>query len=113
MGKKIKVINNTKYVRHLPRGAVLQPGVNEIEKKFIDANRSQSRFERAIKSGELVVAELEQVKKAEKIENKKQEEVDEYLKDNGGGWYILSDGSKVRGKRKALERQKELDKVGE
>jgi hypothetical protein len=41
-----------------------------------------------------------------------QEEVNEFPKHTGGGWYLLSNGEKVQGKDEAVEAEKAL-KAGE
>lgn len=51
-------------------------------------------------------------KQAEMPENKAVQppENKEYPIEKGAGWYLLSNGEKVRGKKNAKEAQKELDK---
>lgn len=53
------------------------------------------------------------IKKVEgQTPERKQEEVNEFPKHTGGGWYLLSNGEKVQGKDEAVEAEKAL-KAGE
>lgn len=44
------------------------------------------------------------------VEDSGENETDEFPKDTGGGWYLLSNGDKAQGKDAAIEAEKALEK---
>jgi len=93
-----KIVNNTKDIKHLPNGGVLNPGKNELPAETIEANLGHPGFDADVEAGRI---ESPYFKKLE----------GEYpVKIADNGWYELSNGEKVLGESKAMREQEKLDK---
>lgn len=114
----VKVKNNTGQIIHLPYGGMLGTGITELEEGQWKQNARHRIIKRRLQQGKLEVIDSEAAQQPEEPEEQaaEQEEPaqDEYpIEMGGGGWYELSDGSKVQGRERAIKRQRQLNQEGE